>query len=251
MAQSDRVIHGDCLEVLDRIEPQSIDLVFADPPFNIGIRYHGYKDNQPFEEYRAWTQQWLDKIVPLLKKNGSVYIAIGDEFAGDMRVLLRNTPLIFRNWIIWHYTFGQQTTKKFSRAHTHIFYFVMDEKNFTFNDDDIRVPSDRQLKYSDKRANPKGKVPDDVWLFSRICGTFKERVGKHPCQMPENLLERIILASSNRGELVLDPFAGTGTTLAVAKKLGRHYIGIEQSDIYYDIIQKRLDSTGNQLSLFD
>ncbi|MEW6619589.1 MAG: site-specific DNA-methyltransferase [bacterium] len=92
-----------------------------------------------------------------------------------------------------------------------------------------RIPSARQLIYKDRRANPLGKIPDDVWQFSRICGTFKERIGEHPCQMPEDLLELIIKTSSNEGDLVLDPFGGTGTTAAVAKRLKRNYITMEIS----------------------
>ena len=110
-----------------------------------------------------------------------------------------------------------------------------------FNDKDIRIPSARQLIYNDKRANPIGKIPDDVWQFSRVCGTFKERIGKHPCQMPEDLLGLIIKSSSNEGNLVLDPFGGTGTTATVSKKLKRNFITIEISKEYYEIILKRLN----------
>jgi SAM-dependent methyltransferase len=146
-----------------------------------------------------------------------------------------------RNWIIWHYTFGQQTKSKFARAHTHIFYFVNDKKNFTFNEYAVRVPSDRQLIYNDRRANPVGKMPDDVWEeFPRVCGTFKERKEWHPCQMPENLLKRIIAVSSNVGDCVLDPFSGSGTTLAAAKQLSRNYVGVEISKKYVQNAKKRL-----------
>jgi DNA modification methylase len=154
-----------------------------------------------------------------------------------------------RNWIIWHYTFGQQTKTKFARAHTHIFYFVNDEANFTFNDYAVRVPSDRQLIYNDRRANPVGKMPDDVWNgFSRVCGTFKERAGWHPCQMPESLLKRIIAASSNPGQCVLDPFSGSGTTASAACQLGRGYVGVEISEQYVENTKKRLAQLKKQSS---
>ena len=130
---------------------------------------------------------------------------------------------------------------KFARAHTHIFYFVNNKKNFTFNDHAVRIPSDRQLLYNDKRANPAGKMPDDVWNgYSRVCGTFKERTGWHPCQMPESLLKRIIAASSNPGDCVLDPFCGSGTTAAAACQLNRHYVGIEISPQYVENAKNRL-----------
>lgn len=236
-----KVYLGDCIEVMKNFPDKSIDLVFADPPFNIGIKYDFYKDNMTYEEYFEWSERWIKETYRLLKDNGSIYIAIGDEFAGEINIILKKTGFFFRNWIIWYYTFGQNQKKKFNRAHTHILYFTKNKNNFVFNDKDIRVPSARQIKYKDKRAHPEGKVPDDVWLFSRVCGTFKERVGGHPCQMPEALLELVIKASSNVGDIILDPFGGTGTTAFVAKKLGRNFITVEISEDYYNIILKRLN----------
>src|SRR4030042_1649890 len=148
--------------------------------------------------------------------------------------------LFMRNWLIWHYTFGQQLKKKFARSHTHIFYFVNDKKTFTFNDHAVRVPSDRQLIYNDRRANPEGKMPDDVWdEYPRICGTFKERLD-FPCQMPESLLARIIAVSSNPGDCVLDPFSGSGTTAAAAYQLIRNYVTLDISEKYVNNAQERL-----------
>ena len=169
----------------------------------------------------------------MLKPHGSFYIAIGDEYAAHIKLILEDElRLTLRNWIIWHYTFGQQTKNKFARSHTHIFYFVKDAKNFVFNDETVRVISDRQKKYSDKRANPAGKMPDDVWNeYPRVCGTFTERTG-FPCQMPESLLARIIRVSSNEGDWVLDPFCGSGTTATVAHKLNRMYTSIDISETY-------------------
>ena len=212
-----KIYLGDCIEVMKTIHSESVDLVFADPPFNIGIKYDTHNDKMPYEEYHKWSEKWIKETHRLLKSDGSIYIAIGDEFAAEINIILKRIGFHFRNWIVWYYTFGQSQRKKFNRAHTHILYFTKNKNDFTFNDKNIRVPSARQLIYNDRRANPLGKVPDDVWQFSRVCGTFKERIGKHPCQMPENLLEQIIKVSSNEGDLVLDPFGGTGTTSAVAK----------------------------------
>jgi len=233
---------GDCVEIMRRLPDKSVDLIFADPPFNIGIKYDVHNDNMPYEEYYKWSEKWIKEAFRLLKDNGTIYVAIGDEFAAEINLILKRTGFNFRNWIIWYYTFGQNQRKKFNRAHTHILYFTKDKANFKFNDKDIRVPSARQLIYNDKRANPIGKIPDDVWQFSRVCGTFKERIEKHPCQMPEDLLELVIKASSNEGDLVLDPFGGTGTTAVVAKKLKRNFITIEISKDYHNIILKRLDN---------
>ena len=149
-----------------------------------------------------------------------------------MKIIADKLGLTMRNWIIWHYTFGQQTKNKFARSHTHIFYFVNNEKKFVFNDDTLRIISDRQGVYKDKRANREGKMPDDVWNeYPRLCGTFDERIN-FPCQMPESVLARIIRTSSNEGDWVLDPFSGSGTTALVAHKLKRKYTGIEISEKY-------------------
>ncbi|MBN1973625.1 MAG: site-specific DNA-methyltransferase [Sedimentisphaerales bacterium] len=243
----DKIICGDCIEVLGEIGEPFADLIFADPPFNIGYKYDKYDDNQKKENYIAWTKEWMSVCRKVLKPHGSFYIAIGDDYAANVRVIADELGLVMRNWIIWHYTFGQQTNDKFARSHTHIFYFVNDRSNFTFNDYAVRVPSDRQLLYNDKRANPAGKMPDDVWnTYSRVCGTFKERTGWHPCQMPESLLKRIISASSNPGDCVLDPFSGSGTTAAAAYQLSRHYIGIEISEQYVENSTRRLDELKNK-----
>ena len=235
-----QIITGDCIEILRRQPSETVDLVFADPPFNINYSYNFYKDNKTYDEYRGWCEEWIGECTRVLKPRGSFYLAIGDEYAAELNILLKQSGLHFRNWIVWYYTFGQNCRKKFNRTHAHIHYFTKDKKNFVFNADSIRVPSARQLKYNDKRANSKGKVPDDTWTFSRVCGTFKERVKNHPCQMPEDLLERIIKVSTNEGDLVLDPFSGSGTTSAVAKKNNRNYIGIEFDDLYAEESRKRI-----------
>jgi len=237
----DKVYLGDCLQILNGIPDNSIDLIFADPPFNIGVKYDIHNDKMPYDEYYQWSEKWIKECYRILKSNGSIYIAIGDEFAAEINIILKRTGFYFRNWIIWYYTFGQNQRRKFNRSHTHILYFTKNKENFIFNDKDIRIPSARQMIYNDKRAHPLGKVPDDVWQFPRVCGTFKERIGNHPCQMPENLLELIIKASSNEQDIVLDPFGGTGTTAVVAKKLNRHYITMDISPEYYNIIIKRIN----------
>ncbi len=237
-----QIICGDCIEILSGIDEPIADLIFADPPFNIGYKYDKYHDKVESKNYIDWTKDWMLACCKALKPAGSFYIAIGDDYAANVKVIADEIGLTMRNWIIWHYTFGQQTKAKFARAHTHIFYFVKDKDNFTFNDRAVRVPSDRQLVYNDKRSNPEGKMPDDVWdTFSRVCGTFKERQGWHPCQMPEILLARIIAASSKAGDVVLDPFSGSGTTAASAYQYGRKYIGIDMSNDYCEKTRERLE----------
>jgi DNA modification methylase len=258
------VHHGDCIECLARIEPGSIDLAFADPPFNIGYEYDVYKDRRASDEYLEWTRKWMSGVAHALKPNGTFWLAIGDEYAAELKVIAqKEIGFTCRSWVIWYYTFGVNCTRGFSRSHTHLLYFVKNSKVFTFNADNpaVRVPSARQLVYADGRANPKGRLPDntwilrpqdvpngfapdqDTWYFPRVAGTFKEREGFHGCQMPEQLLGRIIRCCSNPMETVLDPFGGSGTTFAVAKKLGRQWIGFELSKDYAQRIRARLKRT--------
>lgn len=252
---------GDCVKGLQELEAGSVDLVFADPPFNIGYEYDVYDDRCEADHYLAWTRQWGQAVHRVLKPTGTFWLAIGDEYAAEMKLLFRKElGFTCRSWVIWYYTFGVNCTKKFSRSHAHLFHFVKDPRNFTFNNLEIRVPSARQLVYADARADSRGRLPDDTWIlrpqdlpdgfrpdedtwyFRRVCGTFKERAGWHGCQMPEQLLGRIIRACSHPHDVVLDPFAGSGTTLVVAKKLGRRWIGFELSPNYAERIRARLEA---------
>ncbi len=261
MPDTNRIIQGDSIQVLNDGPEEWVDLVFADPPFNIGYLYHGYNDQLKCEDYLNFSRQWMKAVHRALMPTGSFYLAIGDDYAADLNVIARREiGFHLRNWIIWHYTFGQQPRNKFARSHTHILYFTKDETEFTFNPDSIRVASARQTTYADARANPKGKLPDDVWFLrpqeapephfapegdtwnvSRVCGTFKEREGWHGCQMPIGVLDRIIRASSDSGDVVLDPFNGSGTTVVAAALLGRKYVGIDQSEEYVGYAKKRLE----------
>jgi DNA modification methylase len=258
-----KIHQGSCLELMREIGAGTIDLVFADPPFNIGYEYDEYHDRQADEEYIAWSRQWMEEVNRVLKPGGTFWLAIGDEYAAELKVDAEHKiGFSTRSWVVWYYTFGVNCTKKFSRSHVHLFHFVKDENKYTFNGEEpqVRVPSARALVYADKRANPAGRLPDDTWIlrpqdlpegfqptddtwyFARVAGTFKERQGFHGCQMPEQLLGRIIRVSSNPGDVVLDPFAGSGTTLAVAKKLGRQWIGCELSEEYVRAATDRLES---------
>ncbi|HEY2881853.1 MAG TPA: site-specific DNA-methyltransferase [Pirellulales bacterium] len=260
--KSNRIHQGDCVELLAKLEPGSVDLAFADPPFNIGYDYDVYDDRKAYEHYLDWSKQWMAGVNRTLKPDGTFWLAIGDEYAAELKLVARDLGFSCRSWVIWYYTFGVNCTRKFNRSHAHLFHFLKDPKRFTFNFDDpsIRVPSARQLVYADARANPKGRLPDDTWIlrpqdvpegfsensdtwyFPRVAGTFKERAGFHGCQMPEQLLGRIVRASSNEGDLVLDPFTGSGTTLTVAKKLGRQWIGFELSPEYVRQAMQRIET---------
>jgi DNA modification methylase len=264
-----RVHRGDCLATMARLPAGSVRLAFADPPFNIGYDYDAYDDRRPADDYLAWSRRWMGELVRLLAADGTFWLAIGDEYAAELKVMAtRELGLHCRSWVVWYYTFGVNCRQKFSRSHAHLFHLVRDPDSFTFNAGAIRVPSARELVYGDKRASPEGRLPDDTWIlrpqdlaegftagedtwyFPRVCGTFKERSGWHGCQMPEQLLGRIIRVSSNPDDVVFDPFAGSGTTLAVAKKLGRRFLGCELSPAYATRITSRLRATreGDELT---
>jgi site-specific DNA-methyltransferase (adenine-specific) len=288
MVEPNQIVQGDSIQILNDGPEGWVDLCFADPPFNIGYLYHNYEDRKDVDEYVDWSEKWMRAVYRALKPTGSFYLAIGDEFAADLAVVARRKiGFHMRNWIIWHYTFGQQTKKMFAKSHTHILYFSKEKPeaglgNLTFNADAVRVKSARQTTYGDHRANAKGKLPDDTWFLrpqetsfveagyqqfieqqtdldpdqflpvdffdptsdtwyvSRLCGTFKEREGWHGCQMPIAVLDRIIKASSNPGDVVLDPFNGSGTTVVSAALLDRKYVGIDQSAEYVGYARKRL-----------
>lgn len=247
--QFNQILQGDCVVTMQQLPAESADLVFADPPFNIDYPYDEYKDHLAIGSYLGWTTCWGAAVRRVLKPTGTLWLAIGDEWAAEIKLIFQNDlGFTCRDWVVWYYTFGVNCKTKLSRSHTHLLHFVRDPKSFTFNQSAILVPSARQTLYNDKRAAAKGRIPDNTWILRpedgtfaagedtwhepRVCGTHAERQGWHPCQMPERIMERIILLSSNPGDVVLDPFSGSGTTCAVAKRLGRRWLGIELSGLY-------------------
>jgi len=255
------IYHMDCVQGMDALNAGSVDLVFADPPFNIGYEYDVYDDVKEHQHYLDWCRAWISGVHRVLKSNGTFWLAIGDEYAAELKLLSQEIGFHTRSWVIWYYTFGVNCKNKFTRSHAHLFYFVKNKHEFTFRGAELenRIPSARQLVYNDKRANPNGRLPDDTWIlrpqdiaekftaeedtwyFPRVAGTFKERAGFHGCQMPEQLLGRIIRTCSHENEIVLDPFSGSATTLAVAKKLQRQFIGFDLSEEYIRSGLERLD----------
>lgn len=247
---------GDAVQVMAALPAASVDMVFADPPFNVGYSYDVYKDALTDDEYLLWTRQWLEKAVGLLRPGGGMWVAIGARYQAEVKVLMGQVGLTWRDTVIWHYTFGPRQESKWTPSWVALHWFTKGD-GWVWRPDQIRVPSARQLKYNDRRAVSAGKVPDNVWallpaeeerlfqpemnswLESRVAGTFKERTG-HPCQMPEAVLSRIIRATTAEGARVLDPFLGSGTTAAVARALGRRVWGIELSRAYLAGAAQRL-----------
>jgi site-specific DNA-methyltransferase (adenine-specific) len=238
------------LDVMDglasvRDEHGPARLIFTDPPYNIGIDYGDGEraDRLDDVEYIKWASDWIGLCCDCLTDDGSLWVMIGDEYAAEYHAILRSYGLTIRSWIKWYETFGVNCSNKFNRTSRHIFYAVKDQKSFVFNPEPVTRPSDRQIKYGDSRAAVGGKIWDDVWQIPRLTGTCAERIPDFPTQLPLALVEPIVLCASMPGDLVVDPFNGSGTTGVAAIRSGRKYIGIEKSEKFSDIAAERLAGT--------
>jgi site-specific DNA-methyltransferase (adenine-specific) len=203
----------------------------------LGKDYGNNLDQKAWHEYELFTRNWLAQAIRLLKPTGSIYVFMGVRFISRLFLLLETEfALNFNGWITWHYTQGMGRKTGFSPRHEDILYFTKSAQ-FTFNLDEVRIPQ----KYYRERNNMTGANPGDVWAFSHVHYCSAERL-PHPTQKPEALLERIINASSNRAEVVLDPFVGSGTTCRVAQILGRNWLGIDINPEYITMSQQRIDA---------
>jgi site-specific DNA-methyltransferase (adenine-specific) len=235
------VTTGNCLDVMAQLERGSVNLVFADPPYNQGINYgEHHNDRMSPPEYRAWCLNWMRAAARLLTPDGSMFLLNRWEWADQSARLLKVAGLHVRQWIVWYETFGANCTTKYNRTSRLLIWCTKDPKRYTFNRSAVNRPSDRQSKYTDERANEAGKLWDDVWKISRVCGTFRERIAGFPTQLPLALLSPIVGAHSNRGDLVLDPFSGSGTTGEACVNLGRRFLGIELSAKFAELARQRL-----------
>lgn len=231
------IVTGDALIELGNIKTGSINLVIADPPYNLGKDYGNNHDIQGFDEYLSFSRSWLGQAKRILKPTGTLYVFMGFRFISYMYDILdRELQMFFNSWIVWHYTQGMGKTKGFSPRHDDILMFTK-TNDFKFNLDNVRVPQ----KYYRERNNMRGANPGDVWEFSHVhyCNGNRQN---HPTQKPEGLIERMVLASSDEGDIVVDPFSGSGTTLRVCQQLGRRGIGIEINPDYVGITKDRLNS---------
>jgi len=222
-------------EEIDLNKYGKFNLAFLDPPDNTKIKYENYKDNLKQEDYIKLLNVWILKACSSVK--GPVFVSIAEKWMPYLEQIILNNKIKLVQRIFWYYSFCQANKKRYSSSIRPI-YWLNDNLIYP---EKIKVLSDRIIKYGDKRGNPLGKLPNNMWDFSRICGTFKERRSFHPCQHPEALIERIILGHSKSGELVLDPFVGSGSTAIVCKRLNRGCIGIDCSQFYLDKIKEMLD----------
>lgn len=241
-----KIILGDCLEIMKDIPNDSIDMTFADPPFNLRKKYNNYEDSKEKKDYLNWCKQWLDEMLRVTKPSGAIFVHNIPHWLSHFAEHL-NKIACFRHWIAWDAA-SAPMGKTLLPNHYGILYYTKSKSYKDFKFYDIRMPHehcrfcDGFLKdYGGKKdqMHPFGPLLSDVWTdIHRI--RHKKRRDEHPCQLPVPLLERLILMVTDESDVILDPFIGTGTTAVAAKKLGRNYIGIDIDPEYIEITKKNL-----------
>lgn len=255
---------GDCLNLMKKIDPALVDLTVTSPPYNIGKEY---EDPMPLENYLDWCRNWISEIHRVTKNQGAFWLNIGyleipekGKAVPIPYLLWDKTPFYFIQEVIWNYGAGVAGRKFFSPRNEKLLWYVKDQENYVFNLDDIR---DKNVKYPNQKkngklkCNPLGKNPSDVWQIPKVTSganrSSKERM-PHPAQFPIALIDRIVKASSNPNEIVLDPFLGSGTSAIVALSNGRKFVGFEINEKYCDLAVERIKQYKNSpqpVSLFE
>lgn len=239
------IMQGDCINVLRKLPSDSIDMIFVDPPYNLKKKYTKYKDELKEKEYIDWCNKWLSECMRVLKPTGSFFVINIPKWLIYHASHL-NSIGIFRHWIAWD-ALGSPTNSKLLPAHYGILWYTKTIKTKTHT---VRVPHERDRKgelladWGGKKSmlHPYGKVASDMCTdIHRI--RHKVRRNAHPCQLPPHLIERMILSTTDEGDIVLDPMIGTGTTAIAAKRMGRDYIGIELDDKYLKIAKENIEAT--------
>ena len=237
---------GDAIEILKTIKDGSIDLVFADPPYNIGKEFERGKWRDGRDAYVEWCKRWIDECMRVVKPSGTMYLMAATQFMPYIDAHV-DSKYTVKSRVVWHYdSSGVQAKRHFGSMYEPILMIVKNEQEWTFNADAVMVEakSGAKRKLIDYRKTPPQpyndkKVMGNVWRIPRVRYKMRE-YENHPTQKPERLLEIPILASSNPGDVVLDPFSGSFTTCAVAARLERRCIGIEVDESYYKIGLRRL-----------
>lgn len=242
--QLNQIIQGDCLTLLRDIPDNSVDIAFADPPFNLKKKYNSTKDSLALQEYLDWCEQWIGEMVRVTKPTGSIFLHNIPKWLTYYTVIL-NKVAYFKHWISWDAPTSPMG-KSLQPSHYGILFYAKDTKQNKFYE--IRYPHKRCRKcgylhkdYGGKKRmlHPFGPLLSDVWTDIHRVKHNKYR-DDHPCQLPIHLLERVILMSTDEGDIVLDPFSGTGTTALAAKRLGRNFIGLELDKEYVQISINKL-----------
>lgn len=208
------------------------NLTFMDQPDNCKLGYEGYNDNLSIAEYKSLLDIWLCFACELT--DGPVFISFAPNWTYEIEDAIYKNKIKLIQRLYWHWTFGQNRKDRYVPSLRPIYWL----NKGTIYPDNIKVPSARQIKYGDKRAKAGGRLPDNVWNFNRVCGTFKEKRKWHITQHPEALIKRIILGHSKEGDLVFDPFVGSGTTAYQAYENNRNFIGMDISEFYINKIKE-------------
>lgn len=241
---TNQIIQGDCLELFKDIPDNSVDMTFADPPFNLKKKYTSYNDSLEFQEYLNWCEQWISEMVRVTKPTGSIFLHNIPKWLTYYATFL-NKYAYFKHWISWDAPTAPMG-KSLQPAHYGILFYGKEQKGTKINE--LRYPHKRDRKqgyllkdYGGKKdkLHPFGPLVSDVWTDIHRIKHNKKR-DPHPCQLPIHLLDRLILLATDEGDVVLDPFSGTGTTAISAKRLGRNYIGFELDNEYVEISKRKL-----------
>jgi adenine-specific DNA-methyltransferase len=243
---------GDCTDILPRLPIATINLTITSPPYNIGKEYEKILD---VDEYIAWCEAWICEIYNITQENGSFWLNLGYLSLPDLAkaipipyLLWRKIPFYLIQEVVWHYGAGVASWKSYSPRNEKWLWYVKNQYDYTFNLDDVRDPNVKypnQKKNGKLKCNPLGKNPTDVWEFAKVTsGTNRSSIERtpHPAQFPAALIQRIMLASSNKGDLILDPFIGSGTVAEVGFYLERNVIGIEINPSYASIAAERVEN---------
>jgi adenine-specific DNA-methyltransferase len=249
---------GDCVELMKLLGEDVFDLVVTSPPYNIG---KAYEQARSLEDYLTWSEKWIKEVYRLTKAQGSFWLNLGYLTIPDKAhaipisyLLWDKIPFYLIQEVVWNYGAGVAAKRFFSPRNEKFLWYVKDANNYTFNLDDVRDPNVKypnQKKNGKIKVNPLGKNPTDVWQIPKVTSgqnrSSKERT-PHPAQFPKALIERIIKSSSNEGDIILDPFMGSGTTAEVALQNNRVVVGFEIKKEYIEVCAKRLEKLREGLS---
>jgi DNA modification methylase len=254
------VIFNKSSEAMNELPDKSVNLMVTSPPYNIGIdygyKYHNgraveskgvkYSDSLSEDKYRIMLKNVIDETKRVLKDEGQIWFNIKSRYDGKQIippfwVMELFEDMFLKNLIVWNFDWGGSTNKRFAPRYEFVFFYTKHKDKYTFNLDEVKIPS---LNFRPDRYKTQLKNPSDVWRMALVSGNEIERTD-HPAQYPEELIERIILTGTNEGEIVLDPFMGSGTTAVVAKKLNRHFIGYEIVKEYIEMATERIENRCN------
>ncbi len=242
-----KVHNQDCIALMESIPERSINMIFADPPFNLNKKYNSYKDNLAFDDYMRWTERWLRECARVLTDDGSLFLYNIPKLLAHTTPIL-NSLLEFRHWIAWNSN-GKPLGKTLQPAHYGILFYTRTNKSKFF---DVRAGHPRCPKcnaflkdYGGKEhlRHPVGPQVSDVWNDIHRSRHNNRRIAGHPCQLPVHLLERLILMSTDVDDIVLDPFCGGGSAAIAAKQMGRRYIGADIDPEYASIANERFSQS--------